>query len=135
MSFQLSPLKMSVKCLEKSLIYVIHTHITEHSYLEIKTHKKTIYSHLLTIFLRNKSQDRDQWRDLVNTVMSLRVPYNVGNFLIRWATVNFSRCTVLRGGARFESFTAMQFQVAVFWVASPWSEVSETFLPAYLGWR
>jgi hypothetical protein len=26
------------------------------------------------------SQDRDQWRTLVNTVMNIRVPLNVGNY-------------------------------------------------------
>jgi hypothetical protein len=28
------------------------------------------------------AQDRDQWRDVVNTVMNLRVPKKVENFLI-----------------------------------------------------
>jgi hypothetical protein len=27
------------------------------------------------------AQDRDGWRELVNSVMNLRVPYNAGNFL------------------------------------------------------
>jgi hypothetical protein len=27
------------------------------------------------------AQDRDQWRSVMNTVMDIRIPQNVGNFL------------------------------------------------------
>jgi hypothetical protein len=38
----------------------------------------------------NLSQDRNRWRDLVNTVMNLRVPENVGKFLSGCITGDFS---------------------------------------------
>jgi hypothetical protein len=43
------------------------------------------------------AQDMDQWRDLVNTVMNLRVPSNFGKFLSSCTTGSFSRRAQLHG--------------------------------------
>jgi len=42
-------------------------------------------------------QDRNMWPTLMNTVMNLRVPQNVGNFLTISGPVSFSRRNLLHG--------------------------------------
>jgi hypothetical protein len=42
------------------------------------------------------TQDRDQWRALVNTVFNLRVPQNAGKFLRGCTIGGFSRRAQLR---------------------------------------
>jgi hypothetical protein len=43
------------------------------------------------------AQDGDQGRDLVNSVIKLQDPLNAGILSTRWATISFSRKTLLHG--------------------------------------
>jgi len=43
------------------------------------------------------SQYSDKWQALVNMVMNLWVPYNVGNFLTSLETTSFSRMNLFYG--------------------------------------
>jgi hypothetical protein len=40
-------------------------------------------------------QNRDQWMPLMNTITDLLSSRKLGNFLTSWATINFSRKTLL----------------------------------------
>ena len=43
------------------------------------------------------AQDTERWRALVHTVMNLRVPQNVGNFLANRGPVSFSEMPLFHG--------------------------------------
>jgi hypothetical protein len=51
------------------------------------------------------AQDRDQWRTLVNTAMSLWVPYDLGKFLSSLATSGFTRRAQLHAVSYLVSYT------------------------------
>jgi hypothetical protein len=47
--------------------------------------------------IKCSAQSRGQWRVLVNSVINLWVPQNVGNFLTNSAIVSFSRTIIIYG--------------------------------------
>ena len=43
----------------------------------------------------DKAQDKDRWQAIVNVVMNLQVPYNVGNFLTEnWLAAQEELCSM-----------------------------------------
>ena len=58
------------------------------------------------------AQDMDRLRAVVNAVMNLWVPYNVGNFLTSWETVSFSRRILLHGVSKYGLY---MFSALYFW--------------------
>ena len=51
------------------------------------------------------AKDTDRWKAVMDTVMNIRVPYNLGNFLNRSETLSFSRSTLLRGVAQYRDIS------------------------------
>lgn len=53
------------------------------------------------------AHDRYRWQAVVNTVLNLHIPFNVGNFLTSQGTSSFSRRTVLHAvGLMLQPLTA-----------------------------
>jgi hypothetical protein len=78
------------------------------------------------------AQDRDWWRALVNTVMSLWVPQNFGKFLSGCATGGFSKRAQLHGVSyiSFRSFNpenglicpSISSDLCIISAIHPWSD-------------
>ena len=48
----------------------------------------------------NLAQDEEKWLGVVNTVMSLCVPYNAENFSTSYGTTGFTKMTVMHGPSK-----------------------------------
>jgi hypothetical protein len=52
---------------------------------------------MLVVYWINVAQDRNQWRDIANVVLDVRLTEEEKWFLTSWATISYSRNTVLHG--------------------------------------
>ena len=55
------------------------------------------------------AQNRDHWRDVLKTVMNLRIPKNDGNFLTTWRAVSFLKTTALDTFCLLQYIIEMEF--------------------------
>jgi len=77
----------------------------------------------------DEDDEGEQGRALVHTVMNLRVPQKVGNFVLSWVILSFSRRTLLHGVSyEREQWSALRVtggrnQFAAMWpiTSSPWT--------------